>query len=72
MNDRPTHSNGTCLSCGGTVDEQGMALGGEVEDASGEHEMPLDSSGGPSGSASEDMAGANAREFAKSIRNGGR
>lgn len=31
--------NGVCKSCGGSVDAEGYATGGTVEDKSGEHEM---------------------------------
>lgn len=30
MNEK-IHSDGVCLSCGGFVDESGLAMGGEVE-----------------------------------------
>jgi hypothetical protein len=31
MNDGKHHENGMCLHCGGAVDAQGLALGGEAE-----------------------------------------
>ena len=62
--ERPHHSNGVCLACGGRVDQNGMSEGGEVE--SGEHETE-DMSGGPVGAESEEMAAQNAREFARAV-----
>lgn len=65
MSDSKHHSNGVCLSCGGTVDENGMTEGGEVsaEAAMGE----LDSSSGPTGAESEENADDNVRDFARSL-----
>lgn len=68
MNDAKHHSNGVCLSCGGTVDENGMADGGEV---SAEHAMgELDPSGGPVGAEVEEAAAQNVRDFARSLQRG--
>ena len=69
MNDteRPHHSHGVCLSCGGKVDASGMSEGGDVELPDGAE----DSSGGPVGADSEELAAQNARDFARAV-NGGR
>jgi hypothetical protein len=60
---RPHHSNGVCLHCGGRVDDGGMSLGGDDESTEGAEDM----SGGPVGDGAEDMAADNAREFALSL-----
>lgn len=36
--DKPHHENGVCMHCGGEVDAEGYAHGGEPETA--EHEIP--------------------------------
>lgn len=68
---RPHHSNGVCLSCGGLVDDAGMAMGGEVDDADDVEHEATDMSGGPAGDEAEDLAAKNARDFARAV-NGGR
>lgn len=64
MSDAKHHSDGVCLSCGGTVDENGMAEGGGVEHSAGE----LDPSGGPVGAEPEEAAAQNVRDFARSLQ----
>jgi hypothetical protein len=62
MNGAKHHENGMCLSCGGAVDDDGMALGGE----SGEHEMPEEVSDESTQQAETDRL----REFAKALGGG--
>lgn len=63
MSDAKHHSDGVCLSCGGTVDENGMAEGGEALAEGALSEFEPDS-----GPETEAVADDNVRAFARTLQ----